>query len=748
MNQTDRSHHTLPGSGLLIDGFRFRAPDVRAYVLSHFHSDHHAGLDAGFPWDNARGAKLWCSPVTAALVVHTLGVDPAHVVAVPFDTPTPLPGTGVTLTLVPANHCPGAAMMLLDTGARRVLHCGDMRFSPAMLANRTLAAARGSGGGGSGSGIDEVLLDTTYAHPRHVFAPQAACIDYVTAVVRAYVQARPQEAVALPPPQPAPEAAAAVAAALQPPPKRRRQAATDDPDAAAGASSSAAAAAAPDVTDAAAADLALAPLQTPSPLAGLDPLTHAADAGSDTLFLVSAYVVGKERILLALARALRLRVYVPRSKLGLVAHLGLLPCDLAWFTDDPTAAAVHVVGMGACGRAWPYFPPAFDGMLRYLAHVNSLHAAAAAGRLPQAHAARHTASAAASGAASSAAVSGDSGRSGADVDDDAAERLLFEESSGGGDDGDAATAAAAAGGASDGAPLRYRRVVGIVPTGWVHSAKKKVYVWPWVPGADEAGDAAAAGGGGGGGKSNGGNKDSGTTATPTTALAAAAAAAGVTAAVHLTPYSEHSSFSELVEFVRYLRPRAVTPTVYADDDDRRKIVERFAHLTDATAAKREFLAKMGGGGSSSGGSGGGGGKAGGSKQPAAAAAVVASSAPSAAAAVAGTPAAAAADTVVLCDDSDEEGDAAGSGGSSRAAAGSASSSSASGTPSRVAGGSGAPSVASPPQVGWWCHSCARGVAVRFKLGAGATRVAACTRCQSEFVERATAAAPPSGAAKR
>lgn len=35
-------------------------------------------------------------------------------------------------------------------------------------------------------------------------------------------------------------------------------------------------------------------------------------------------------------------------------------------------------------------------------------------------------------------------------------------------------------------------------------------------------------------------------------------------AIHLIPYSEHSQFNELMEFVRYLKPKEVVPTVFSD----------------------------------------------------------------------------------------------------------------------------------------------------------------------------------------
>jgi len=75
-----------------------------------------------------------------------------------------VPIAGVKVTFIDANHCPGAAQVLFELqDGRRFIHCGDMRYSPALLANPHLQRFRNA---------DAVFLDTTYAHPRHAFPEQ------------------------------------------------------------------------------------------------------------------------------------------------------------------------------------------------------------------------------------------------------------------------------------------------------------------------------------------------------------------------------------------------------------------------------------------------------------------------------------------------------------------------------------------------------------------------------------------------
>jgi DNA cross-link repair 1A protein len=333
----------IPGTGFLVDGFRFQGtPGTTAFFLTHAHSDHTVGLGRTFGRPRRGDAAsagnsgneqpplphppLYASPATAALIIHdTPRVDAGIVRHLPPGVPTAVPdGPGrrpVTVTALDANHCPGAVVLVFDVpGAEgddddaeqhasssvparppvptRVVHTGDFRYTPALSQHPLLSA---------GPPIDALFLDTTYASPAHAFPPQA---DAVWSAVRVL---------------------AAEAGVALPPRWGGRQGGGSIP---------------------------LAPLPPPLPRGA-------------PLFVVGSYRIGKERFYLGAAAALGWRVWVDPGRAARLRWTGLVdeggrltgpaalgpaaPCASAGaaaaactpvLTPDPLAAAIHVVPMG------------------------------------------------------------------------------------------------------------------------------------------------------------------------------------------------------------------------------------------------------------------------------------------------------------------------------------------------------------------------------------------------------------------
>ena len=295
----DPACHVVPGTPgpFLVDGFRHvkSHPATRSFFLSHYHSDHYTGLkEEALP----NGGLIFCSEITARLLVAAHGISERRVRAQRLNAPFEV--EGVRVTFVDANHCPGAVLLLFelaaadDAPARSVLHCGDMRYHPAMREEPTLQRLCGK--------LDTIFLDTTYAEEKHKFEPQSASIRRIV-----------EEVV------------------------RRGPAAGEE--------------------------------------------AESASGQWTCLVLLGAYTIGKEKVLLEVAKACKLPIFVEPEKLEILRQLGLSSAELALFVTEPTATPLHVCRMGTVGEIWPYFQPAFDRIRRYI-QERSLPFTSALGVLP------------------------------------------------------------------------------------------------------------------------------------------------------------------------------------------------------------------------------------------------------------------------------------------------------------------------------------------------------------------------------
>jgi len=193
MNQAERCHAVDGCPGLYVDAFKtFRGKTRDAsssFVLTHYHADHYNSL----PRDGAYAgpALIHCTPVTAALLRSVHGVAPGLIVEHSYgeswvhkyacsgdDTSSGAATQQATITFYDANHCPGAAIVLIQLPDGRVhLHTGDMRYHPRMKDYPLLKKIA------SDRSIDLLYLDTTYSHPKHTFLAQEEAVDSIASQV-------------------------------------------------------------------------------------------------------------------------------------------------------------------------------------------------------------------------------------------------------------------------------------------------------------------------------------------------------------------------------------------------------------------------------------------------------------------------------------------------------------------------------------------------------------------------------------
>ena len=207
MNQAERCHQVANCPGLFVDAFKAFKRKITdpssSFILTHYHGDHYNGL----PRDSYVGpAKIHCTPVTSALlrsvhgvpkeciIEHAYGETWIHRWSMNGDTTSNKSAVAAALdgqaevTFYDANHCPGAAIVLVqfpDNGKVH-LHTGDMRYHDKMKEYPLLKKAAEE------RRLDLLYLDTTYSHPKHDFVPQGEAVELIASQVEQLLIAEEQ----------------------------------------------------------------------------------------------------------------------------------------------------------------------------------------------------------------------------------------------------------------------------------------------------------------------------------------------------------------------------------------------------------------------------------------------------------------------------------------------------------------------------------------------------------------------------
>ncbi|XP_031573780.1 5' exonuclease Apollo-like [Actinia tenebrosa] len=153
------------------------AKNCRLFFLTHAHADHTVGLSSS--WKNH---KIYCSELTKRIILHKFGICKELVVGLPVDQPIVIAMDEVgkenlTVTLIDANHCPGAVLFLFQGYFGNILYTGDFRYHSMFNTHYALQHTV----------IDKLYLDNTYCDPKCVFPTREEATNMILDVVRKHL---------------------------------------------------------------------------------------------------------------------------------------------------------------------------------------------------------------------------------------------------------------------------------------------------------------------------------------------------------------------------------------------------------------------------------------------------------------------------------------------------------------------------------------------------------------------------------
>ncbi|CAO2829824.1 unnamed protein product [Amaranthus hypochondriacus] len=167
----------IPETSFTVDAFRYGAiKGCSAYFLSHFHADHYGGLTKAWSY-----GPIYCTSITARLVRMCLYVNPSYICPLELDVEHLI--DGVKVTLLEANHCPGAALIHFHLpNGQRYLHTGDFRACKSMQTYPLLVNKK----------INLLYLDTTYCNPKYRFPSKEEVISFIVRTTKSCLKKQPR----------------------------------------------------------------------------------------------------------------------------------------------------------------------------------------------------------------------------------------------------------------------------------------------------------------------------------------------------------------------------------------------------------------------------------------------------------------------------------------------------------------------------------------------------------------------------
>lgn len=151
---------------MAIDYFEEPTRSCCIFLVSHNHSDHTKGLKNFVDILNKSNDKfIYTSPLTAEFLKNSFSIQPDKIISLPINKSTivyELESTYVCVTCLPAAHCPGSVMFLIEYNDKKILYTGDFRMNLNYFKTSQKYLINDDG---SFKGIDDLYLDSTFALP-------------------------------------------------------------------------------------------------------------------------------------------------------------------------------------------------------------------------------------------------------------------------------------------------------------------------------------------------------------------------------------------------------------------------------------------------------------------------------------------------------------------------------------------------------------------------------------------------------
>ncbi|XP_039249070.2 5' exonuclease Apollo-like [Styela clava] len=177
---TNMNGHILHELPVAVDYFT-KTPDVQLYFLTHVHSDHTVGLTKY--WKK----KVYCSYVTGKLLHFKLKIEKHLIIPLKelqshvFRIQSKKGWHGLSVTLIPVQHCPGSSMFLFETNDVKILYTGDFRpDNTEYEIGKTLWGPRHRP-------IDVLYLDNTYCEPSCAFPSRDEAIEEIAKICKSHL---------------------------------------------------------------------------------------------------------------------------------------------------------------------------------------------------------------------------------------------------------------------------------------------------------------------------------------------------------------------------------------------------------------------------------------------------------------------------------------------------------------------------------------------------------------------------------